>query len=71
MASQKFDFEKSLKELENIALKLEDGDTPLDMAISLFEKGIKISKECSLYLENSKQKIMSLTEAESEGDRND
>ena len=66
MASEKFNFEKSLEQLKEIADVLENADTPLDDAINLFEKGIKLSKECSGYLENAKQKIISLSDAESE-----
>lgn len=61
-----FDFEKSLKELENTVNLLEKGDMTLDESIKAYEKGIKLSKECSLYLEDAKQKIISLTDAESE-----
>ncbi len=66
MASQNFNFEKSIEQLQQIADSLESADTSLDDAIGLFEKGIKLSKECSSYLENAKQKIISLTDAESE-----
>lgn len=66
MASQNFNFEKSIEQLQEIADSLESADTSLDDAIKLFEKGIKLSKECSSYLENAKQKIISLTDAESE-----
>ncbi len=71
MSSQKFVFEKSLKQLEEIADRLESSDIPLDEAIELFESGIRLSKECSQYLENAKQKIISLSEAESEEKTND
>ena len=65
MSSKDFDFEKSLKELEKIANQLENEQISLDESIALFEKGVKLSKECSEYLENAKQKIVSLTEKES------
>lgn len=66
MILKDFDFEKSIKELELIATALENEQLSLDESISLFEKGVKLSKECSLYLENAKQKIVLLTEAEEE-----
>lgn len=69
MISKDFDFEKSMKELEKIAACLENEQTSLDKSIELFEKGVKLSKECSVYLENAKQKIVTLTEKES--DNND
>ena len=66
MLSKDFDFEKSVKELEKIASSLENEQITLDESIALFEKGVKLSKECSEYLENAKQKIVTLTEIEEE-----
>ena len=71
MLSKDFDFEKSLKELEEIANSLEKEQTSLDDAVTLFEKGIKLPKECSAYLESARQKIISLTDAEKESADND
>ncbi len=70
MLPKDFDFEKSIKELEKIADSLENEQISLDESIALFEKGVKLSKYCSQYLENSKQKIVSLTEAYEECDNN-
>ena len=64
MLSKDFDFEKSIKELEKIAESLENDKISLDESIALFEKGVTLSKECSEYLENAKQKIVTLTEKE-------
>lgn len=66
MLSKDFDFEKSIKELEEIAKSLENEQITLDESIALFEKGVVLSKKCSEYLENAKQKIVTLTEKESE-----
>ncbi len=66
-----FSFENSLKELEKILSALESGDASLEESMELFEKGIKLSKECSEYLKNAKQKIITLTQAESEEDIDD
>lgn len=59
-------FEKSLNQLENIINKLENDDVSLDEAIVLFEQGVKLSGDCRKTLETAEQKIISLTEAESE-----
>ena len=66
MSTKEFNFEDSVKELEKIASALEKQDISLDESIALFEKGITISKQCSDYLDNAKQKIILLTEAEGE-----
>lgn len=71
MISKDFDFEKSINELEKIAKSLEEEQTSLEDSIALFEKGIQLSKECSLYLDNVKQRIVSLTESEEESENND
>lgn len=59
-------FEKNLERLEDIVKKLEDGRCSLDESIKLFEEGIKLSGDCNKTLENAKQKIKLLEEAEKE-----
>ena len=66
MGNGNINFEKSLNELENIINKLENGECSLDESIKLFEQGVKHTDECRKALENAKQKIISLTEAEEE-----
>ena len=68
--SSKSTFEEKLKELSDIAEKLESNNISLDESILLYEKGMKLSKECADELNSAKQKIVSLTEAEN-GDIND
>ena len=58
-------FEQSLKELENIISMLESKDVTLEESISLFEKGVYLSKICKQTLDNAEQKIITLTQAES------
>ena len=50
-------FEQSMKELEQIAEKLSNGDISLDESIKLFEGGIKLSKSCQKILENAEKKV--------------
>lgn len=54
-------FEESLQELEEIVRKMEGGNLPLDDAINLFEKGMKLSNLCSKKLEAARSKIEILT----------
>ncbi|MBQ2287033.1 MAG: exodeoxyribonuclease VII small subunit [Clostridia bacterium] len=65
------DFEKSLNVLESVVSQLESGDISLDESVKLFEKGIKLSDDCRKTLENARQKIITLTEAEKEADENE
>lgn len=66
--SNKIEFEKSFTELENIVNKLQNENCTLEEAISLFEEGIKYSKDCKTALENAKVKIYELCEAEENSD---
>ena len=64
MSEKKVDFEKSMEELEEIVAKLEKGELNLDESVEEFEKGMKISKECSKILENAEKRITMLLEKE-------
>jgi exodeoxyribonuclease VII small subunit len=64
MSEKKVDFEKSMKELEEIVAKLEKGDLNLDESVEEFEKGMKISKECNKILENAEKRITVLLQKE-------
>ena len=57
-------FEESLNELEKVAQTLERGELPLEEAISEFEKGIRLSKECSEKLEQAEKRINILVKNE-------
>ncbi len=57
-------FEESLAELEKIATEIEKGDLGLEQAISEFEKGIKLSKECSEKLDDAEKRINILVKNE-------
>ena len=59
-------FEENLKELETIVAELEKGELSLEDAISKFEKGIKVSKECNSKLEDAEKKINILLEGKEE-----
>ena len=50
-------FEQSMKELEEIAAKLSDGDVSLDESVKLFEDGMKLSQNCQKMLEDAEKKV--------------
>lgn len=50
-------FEKSLADLEQIVGNLENGDLPLEESLELFEKGIKLSRECRERLTKAERRI--------------
>ena len=53
-------FEESLIELEGIADKLEEGQLSLDESLLLFEKGIKLVRECNTKLKDARQNVEEL-----------
>lgn len=55
--SKGINFEDTMKELEEIVQVLEKGELNLDDSIKEFEKGMKLSKEASKYLEEAEKKI--------------
>ena len=60
----KMNFEKALKELEEIALKLEDGSLGLDESIRQFEKGMNLAKFCREKLDEAERTIEILQKVE-------
>ena len=60
------DFEELMKNLEEITAQLESENLTLDKSVELFEKGMKISKECNEKLENAEKRITMLINAETE-----
>lgn len=59
-------YEESMKTLEDIVAKLENGDVPLDESLKLFEEGTKLAAFCSKALDTAEQKILSFSQAEAE-----
>jgi len=59
-------FEESLKRLEDIVAKLEEGDLVLEESLKLFEEGIKTSRLCTKQLEEAERKVEILLKGEGE-----
>ena len=53
-------FEENLKELEEIVLKLENGEVPLDEAMTEFHKAMVLVKSCDDKLNDAKDSIAKL-----------
>ena len=60
MAEKKVNFEENIKALEEIVKALEGGNISLEEMLSLFEDGIKRTKECTAQLKEAEQKITML-----------
>ena len=57
-------FEEKIKELDQITKQLEKGDLTLDESVAVFEKGMKLSKECNQILEEAEKRITILLKKE-------
>ena len=56
----KFDYEKSVKRLDEIVALLEEGGQPLEKTLELFLEGTTLLSACTKYLDNAEQKIITL-----------
>ena len=62
------DFEKKIKELEEIVEKLGSGELSLQDSLKFFEKGIRLSRECSKQLDKSEEKVQQLIDISPDGE---
>lgn len=68
--NEKFDFEKAMVRLNEIALELESEEVALDKAVSLFEEGLNLSQKCQTILESYEKRVQLLVK-EHQGKAND
>ena len=64
------DFEKTIKELEDIVKQLECGNLSLHISLKQFEKGINLARKCQKTLTQAEQKVTMLTTDISLADHN-
>lgn len=55
-----FNFEQSLKELEQLVEKMEQGDLSLEESLAHFERGIALTRACQQALQQAEQKVQIL-----------
>jgi len=53
----KVSFEEAMQQLEEIVEQLEEGDVPLEEAISIYKKGMELSKLCHDKLRNVEEQL--------------
>ena len=56
-ANTELTFEAGLDRLEKIVRELEQGELPLEKALSLFEEGIQVSGNCRKKLEEAESRV--------------
>jgi exodeoxyribonuclease VII small subunit len=54
---QELSFEQAMEQLEDIVKKLEEGNVPLEEAISIYKKGMELSKLCHDKLQNAEEQL--------------
>ncbi len=54
-------FEQSLKELEEIVSRLEQGNVELERSISIYERGETLRKHCDELLKRAEAKVEKIT----------
>ncbi len=64
MAEKKLTFEQAMGRLEAIVAQLEGGEHSLEDALSLYEEGAKLMKQCVTMLDKAEQKVMKLRTTE-------
>ncbi|ACG61985.1 TPA: exodeoxyribonuclease VII small subunit [Streptococcus equi subsp. zooepidemicus] len=62
--STKKTFEERLQELEAIVTRLENGDVPLEEAISEFQKGMVLSKDLQKTLQSAEKTLVKVMQAD-------
>ena len=66
MENENAGFELSLQKLETIVKNLESGTLPLDQALTAFQDGVGLVKQCQEMLSKAEQKVEILTKANSD-----
>lgn len=58
--SQVAEFEKSLDELEQLVVRMEQGELSLDDSLQSFERGIELYRNCQGVLDKAKLRVSQL-----------
>ena len=54
------DFETSLKELESLVERMEEGEQSLEQSLKDFERGITLTRQCQQSLQQAEQRVQEL-----------
>jgi exodeoxyribonuclease VII small subunit len=61
-------FEKSLKELEALVAKMEQGNLSLEESLQHFERGIQLTRICQQALKEAEQRVEMLLKSSGQND---
>ncbi|HSM69783.1 MAG TPA: exodeoxyribonuclease VII small subunit [Xanthomonadales bacterium] len=65
------EFEKALAELEELVNKLESGELSLDDSLSQFKRGVELTRQCQLVLDQAQQSVEKLLNPDDESSAED
>jgi len=65
-ADEEVSFEKAMEDLEKIVERLEEGDVPLEKAISYYQEGMELSKLCNDKLKQVQGKMTKIMNEQGE-----
>jgi exodeoxyribonuclease VII small subunit len=57
-------FEEAMEQLETIVERLEEGDVPLEEALTIYKKGMELSKLCHDKLRNVEEQLTEVLTAD-------
>lgn len=60
--------EKKIEEIEEIVRQLEDEETDIDKSIEMYERGVKLIRECEKIITQYEDKIKTVLGEESKSD---
>lgn len=60
MAEKKIMFNDAMQQLEEIVRQLEQGDVPLEEALTLYQRGMELSKVCHDKLQNAEEQLVTM-----------
>ncbi|MGH7641658.1 MAG: exodeoxyribonuclease VII small subunit [Candidatus Dormibacteria bacterium] len=55
------DYEAALAELDQVLVRLEDGQVPLEEAMRQYERGIRLVRRCTALLDGVERRVTELT----------
>ena len=63
-AEKKLSFEEAMEQLDSIVERLEEGDVPLEEAISIYKEGMELSNLCHGKLKNVEEQLTQILTAD-------
>jgi exodeoxyribonuclease VII small subunit len=65
-STEELTFEEAMEKLETIVEKLEEGDVPLEKAITYYQEGMELSRLCNEKLSNVQEKMTQIMNEQGE-----